>query len=75
MSVNVSWMAPSSGPKNGLLLRRYKRRWKIEPGAPRAGFAWLDDFRRLVVRYERHVENYRGFMHLGCILILLRQDL
>ncbi len=61
--------------QDGRVLRRYKRRWKIELGALWAGFAWLGNFRRLVVRYERHVENYRGFVHLGCILILLRQDL
>jgi len=27
------------------------------------------------VRYERYVANYTGFVHLGCILILLRQGL
>jgi putative transposase len=36
-------------------------------------FAWLGNFRRLVVRYERHALNYLGFVQLGCILILLRQ--
>ena len=56
--------------QDGRPLRRYRRRWKIE-----RLFAWLGNFRRLVVRYERQVENYRGFVHLGCILILLRQDL
>jgi transposase len=54
----------------GRPLRRYKRRWKIE-----RLFAWLGNFRRLVVRYERYALNYLGFVHLGCILILLRQDL
>jgi transposase len=48
-------------------LRRYKRRWKIE-----RLFAWLGNFRRLVVRYERRAENYLGFVQLGCIVILLR---
>jgi transposase len=33
-------------------LRRYRRRWKIE-----RLFAWLQNFRRLVVRYERYVET------------------
>ena len=56
--------------QDGRSLRRYKRRWKIE-----RLFAWLGNFRRLVVRYERHALNYLGFVHLGCILILLRQDL
>ena len=36
-------------------------------------FAWLGNFRRLVVRYERHSWNYLGFVHLGCILILLKR--
>lgn len=29
---------------------------------------------RLVVRYERHALNYLGFVQLGCLLILLRQE-
>ena len=47
--------------------RRYKRRWKME-----RLFAWLQNFRRLVTRYERHAENFQGFVHLGCMVILLR---
>ena len=53
--------------QDGRKLRRYKRRWKIE-----RLFAWLGNFRRLVVRYERRAENYLSFVHLGCIVILLR---
>ena len=53
--------------QDGRKLRRYKRRWKIE-----RLFAWLSNFRRLVVRYERLVQNYLGFVKLGCIVILLR---
>jgi transposase len=53
--------------QDGRKLRRYKRRWKIE-----RLFAWLDNCRRLVVRYERRVENYLGLVRLGCIVILLR---
>jgi len=56
--------------QDGRPLRRYRRRWKIE-----RLFAWLGNFRRLVVRYERHALNYLGFVQLGCILILLRQSL
>jgi len=29
------------------------------------------DFRRLVVRDERSAHNSLGFVHLGCILILI----
>ena len=53
--------------QDGRKLRRYKRRWKIERLS-----AWLHNFRRLVIRYERRVSNYLGFVHLGCIVILLR---
>jgi hypothetical protein len=26
----------------------------------------------LITRHERHAENFLGFLHLGCICILLR---
>ena len=55
--------------QDGRKLRRYKRRWKIE-----RLFAWLGNFRRLVVRYERRAENYMGFVQLGCVMILLRHS-
>jgi hypothetical protein len=40
--------------------------WRIE-----RLFAWLQNFRRLVTRYERNAENFLGMLHLGCTLILL----
>ena len=54
--------------QDGRQLRRYCRRWKIE-----RLFAWLQNFRRLVTRYERHVENFLAFVQLACIIILSRQ--
>lgn len=48
-------------------LRRYRRRWKVE-----RLFAWLQNYRRLVNRWEYHADNFLGFLHLGCICILLR---
>ena len=53
--------------QDGRPLRRFIRRWKIE-----RMFAWLFNFRRLVVRYEYHAENFQGFVHLGAAVILLR---
>ena len=47
---------------------RYQHRWKIE-----RIFAWLENFRRLIVRYERLITVYSGFFHLACIIIVLRQ--
>jgi transposase len=56
--------------QDGRPLRRYKKRWRVE-----RLFAWLHCFRRLVVRWEVRVENWLGFVQLGCVLILLRRRL
>ena len=53
--------------QDGRMLRRYCRRWKVE-----RLFAWLHNFRRLVVRYEYHAANFLGLIHLACATILLR---
>ena len=53
--------------QDGRALRRYRRRWKVE----RLN-AWLQNYRRVLVRHDYHLENYTGFVHLACILILLR---
>jgi transposase len=58
---------PERKSQDGRPLRRFKRRWKVE-----RLFAWLYNFRRLVVRYEYHVENFVGLVHLACLIILLR---
>ena len=49
-------------------MRRYRRRWKVE-----RTFAWLGNFRRLVVRWERHLTMYLAFFHLACVLITLNR--
>jgi transposase len=56
--------------QDGRPLRRYRRRYLVE-----RLFAWLQQFRRLVVRYEHDVMNFLGFVHLGCIVILMRRYL
>ena len=53
--------------QDGRRLRRYKRRFKVE-----RFFSWLEDFRRLVVRWEYYAENYLGFVLLACIRLSLR---
>ena len=53
--------------QDGRPLRRYTRRWKVE-----RLFAWLHNFRRIVTRWDYHLEIYLGFVQLDCILILLR---
>jgi transposase len=70
---NVEMVAPHrrgrKRPKtqDGRKLRPYRRRWKVE-----RLFAWLQNFRRIVVRYEYHAENFLGMVQLGCAIILLR---
>ena len=70
---NVEMVAPHrkgrKKPKtqDGRKLRAYRRRWKVE-----RLFAWLQNFRRLVVRYEYHADNFLGMVQLGCAMILLR---
>jgi transposase len=54
--------------QDGRKLRRYRRRWIVERTN-----AWLFNFRRLVVRYEHKLENFRAFLHLACALIALRK--
>ncbi len=65
---NIELIAPNrsnrSRSQDGRPLRRYRRRWKIE-----RLFAWLQNFRRLVVRYEHHADNFLAMVHLGCILL------
>jgi transposase len=53
--------------QDGRSLRRTKRRWKIE-----RLFAWLHNSRRLVTRWEYHVDNFLGMIQLACARILLR---
>ena len=52
---------------DGRELRRYRRRWKVE-----RLFAWLQNYRGILVRYERFLENYLAFVHLACIVIFVR---
>src|SRR5690554_7072116 len=54
--------------QDGRSLRRYARRWKVE-----RTFAWLGNFRRLVVRWERNVSIYRAFFNIACMLITLNK--
>jgi transposase len=53
--------------QDGRVLRRYRRRWKIE-----RLFAWLHNFRRIVIRWEYYPENFLGMVQLACAVILLR---
>jgi transposase len=67
----IRLIAPHRGnrkrPKtqDGRELRRYCRRWKIE-----RLFAWFQNYRRLVVRYEYKAAHFLAFIRLACIMLL-----
>ncbi|MBC2717236.1 MAG: transposase [Desulfobacteraceae bacterium] len=54
--------------QDGRKLRRYHKRWIVE-----RTFAWLGNFRRLIVRHERHIQMYRAFFHVGIIMLSLNR--
>lgn len=57
---------PRQHPKRGRPIRtgpNDRHRWKVE-----RGFGWMDNDRRLVVRYERYVEHYKAFCRIAIIL-------
>lgn len=60
---------PENRTQDGRPLRRYRRRWKVE-----RLFAWLGNFRRLLVRHDRKARNFQGFAHLAVIIILIRNS-
>jgi transposase len=53
--------------QDGRKLRRYKDRWKVERFN-----AWIQQFRRVVVRYEYHASHFLSFVQLACMVILFR---
>lgn len=54
--------------QDGRKLRRYRRRWKVE-----RAIAWLQNFRRIVTRYERYAHLFLGFVQLACLCITLKR--
>jgi transposase len=68
----IEWISPHRSNRvrprtqDGRALGRYRRRWIVE-----RTFAWLGNFRRLIVRHERSTQMYLAFVHLACALIAL----
>ncbi|WKZ18105.1 MAG: IS5 family transposase [Candidatus Jettenia sp. CY-1] len=56
--------------QDGRKLHRYRSRRIVE-----RTIAWLQNFRRLVVRYERSVTIYSALVHMACALIALKRVL
>jgi transposase len=59
-------------PKRGRPIRvpqdRYGLRWKVE-----RSFAWLGNFRRLLVRHDRLIACYQGFFTFALLTVCLRR--
>ena len=45
-----------------------RRRWKVE-----RLFAWIKRYRRIASRWKYKAANYLAFIHLACIVIVLRR--
>jgi len=59
---------PVKGADNPQPKRRHKpRRWKVE-----RTHSWLNRARRLLIRWEKKVANYMGFLHLQFAIVALR---
>jgi putative transposase len=45
------------------------RRWVVE-----RTHSWMNRFRRVLIRWDKKVRNYLGFLHLACASITYRQS-
>ncbi len=54
--------------QDGRPLRRYRKRWKVE-----RSISWMQNFRRIVTRYEYHAHLFHGFVKLACLVITLNR--
>ena len=45
------------------------RRWVVE-----RTHSWMNRFRRVLIRWDKKVHNYLGFLHLACAYITYRQS-
>ena len=61
IQAKIAW--PKSGHGSGL----GKQRWVVE-----RTIAWLHQYRRLRVRYERRDDIHEAFLTIGCSLICLK---
>ena len=61
---------PENKTQNGRELRRYKRRWTVE-----RTIGWLQNYRRLCIRWEKSTAMFQGFVNLTCALLLMKEVL
>lgn len=53
---------------NNTIQKFYATRWIVERTN-----AWLQNYRRITVRWDRNADSYEAFIELACILICLRR--
>jgi len=68
----IEMIAPRRADRNeptqdGRPLPLCKRRWTVE-----RSISWLQNFRRLCIRWEKSPCLFQGFLHLRCSLLLLK---
>jgi hypothetical protein len=65
----ITWpvMTPASVPKAGP-----KSQHPVWPGLLERTHSWMNRFRRILIRWEKKVENYFGMLHLVCAFITYR---
>ena len=49
---------------------RYRRRYTVE-----RTFSWITNYRRIVVRYEHHINMFVAFFELACVMVTLKKCL
>lgn len=60
------WKYKITHDMSNRLIYWYKKRWVVE-----RTFAWLQNYRKLTVRWERSVMTYAGLMHLALVMLVL----
>jgi transposase len=61
---------PENKTQDGRKLRRYRRRWTVE-----RTIGWLQNYRRLCIRWEKSTAMFQGFVNLTCSLLLMNEVL
>jgi transposase len=70
----VNLIAPHRGNRtkpstqDGRALRRFRRRWTVE-----RSISWLQNFRRLCIRWEKSACLFQAMLHLSCSILLLKE--
>ena len=61
---------PENRTQDGRKPRRHKRRWTVE-----RTIGWLQNYRRLCIRWEKSTAMFQGFVNLTCALLLMNEVL